>query len=725
MKTNRKFTECFIFSLLGILFLLPTSDVWAGDLPPLTLIDFSQPYNVDLISKRFVNMSITGTGVLRLETEVSQFCPAIVLPAPDGNWDLSGYGEVSVNVKNIGEGNGELCCRLDDYSDVREENGRPSGCISLEPATSGVIKISLKHAADLNRTIKFIGMKKTPLTVYDFDPANERKIIFYNPFTPVTDQKQIFEVSSIQATGSMEPFIPSTADDFFPMIDKFGQYIHNEWPGKIHSVDELQAKITEEEQDILAHPGPNDRNKYGGWAKGPELTATGFFRVEKYQDKWWLIDPEGRLFWSNGLNVISNGGDTPITARENYFAELPADSSPYAEFYGTRSGSASRDYKLYDEIKTYNFMTANLVRKYGTDWQQLFLEKTAHRLHNWGINTLGNWTSAEQFNRRGFPYVKSIAHTAKVITGNDGDSIKIIDVFDPSFRSGMAESLAQEVGKSANDPWCIGYFVDNEPDVGDEMTLANAVIASPPEQKAKQVFVNDLRTKYDTIENFNTVWGTSFASWDAFLNSTSGQIPPGADKQKVEEDCLDYYKKSTEIYFQTISEEIKKVAPNQLYMGCRFADYNDAIVLSAAKYCDVVSFNLYKYTVEQDPIPLGVDVPVIIGEFHFGSLDSGMFWQGIKKAIDQKHRGELFEQYMLSALKNPKFIGAHWFQYWDQPTTGRFDGANCQIGFIDSCDTPYFEFIESVRHVSKGMYNYRIFGTYSYSVAPVKNLKLF
>jgi len=638
MKANRKFIKFIILTIFGISFLLPAVEGLGDALASLTLIDFSQGYNIDLAPKRAVNATITDTGALHVETDMSQSHPGIVLKAPNGKWDLSKYREVSVSVKNVGTNKGTLCCRLDDYPEVRKKGALRSGCLSLESNTSGVIRIPLINATHLKKSIQFIGMRQNPLDTLDFDPSKVEKIVFYNLFTPVPKQKHAFEVSSIQAEGIFEPFSPANAENFFPMIDEFGQYIHKEWATKIHTVDELLAWITEEKKDLLAHPGATDRNKYGGWSKGPKLKATGFFRVEKYKEKWWLVDPEGRLFWSNGINVINTGEDTPVTDREYYFAELPDESSPFAKLYRWRSGTPSDYYQRYNQIKTYNFMTANLMRKYGKNWQQNFTDRTFQRLHSWGINTVGNWSSPEMYSRREMPYVKTIAHKAKIIQSPWNPKVKIYDVFDPSFRSGLAKSLAREIGKSANDPWCIGYFVDNEPKLGDKIDTA-----------------------------------------------------------------------TVETYFRIIREEIKKIAPNQLYLGCRFLNYNDRIIQAAAKYCDVISFNIYKYNVEKSPLPVDIDMPVIIGEFHFGTLDSGMFWEGLKKAIDQKHRGEQYARYMYSALQNPNYIGAHWFQYWDEPTTGRFDGENGQVGFIDTCDTPYSEFIESVRQVGHAMYNYRMF----------------
>ena len=45
----------------------------------------------------------------------------------------------------------------------------------------------------------------------------------------------------------------------------------------------------------------------------------------------------------------------------------------------------------------------------------------------------------------------------------------------------------------------------------------------------------------------------------------------------------------------------------------------------------------------------------------------------------------------------PALIGTHWFQWMDEPNTGRMDGENYNIGLIDIADRPYSEFCGSPR----------------------------
>jgi hypothetical protein len=86
--------------------------------------------------------------------------------------------------------------------------------------------------------------------------------------------------------------------------------------------------------------------------------------------------------------------------------------------------------------------------------------------------------------------------------------------------------------------------------------------------------------------------------------------------------------------------------------------------------------------------------PALIGEFHFGSTDRGLFWEGLVGADSENERGPAYARYLRAVVDNPDFVGAHWFQYTDEPLTGRtLDGENAHIGFITVADLPYTEFV--------------------------------
>jgi hypothetical protein len=85
-----------------------------------------------------------------------------------------------------------------------------------------------------------------------------------------------------------------------------------------------------------------------------------------------------------------------------------------------------------------------------------------------------------------------------------------------------------------------------------------------------------------------------------------------------------------------------------------------------------------------------------------------MFHTGLRKTANQADRAEKYRSYVRGALENPYLVGTHWFQFGDQATTGRGDGENYQIGFLDICDTPYGETIQAARDVGNSLYQIRL-----------------
>ena len=125
-------------------------------------------------------------------------------------------------------------------------------------------------------------------------------------------------------------------------------------------------------------------------------------------------------------------------------------------------------------------------------------------------------------------------------------------------------------------------------------------------------------------------------------------------------------------------------------------------IAAAAQVCDVVSFNIYQREVDPKEWAFLNDLgkPAIIGEYHVGATDSGMFHTGLVSAADQDERAAVFAGYLRSVIDHPALVGCHWFQYADQPLTGRaLDGENYNIGFVTVADTPYPEMLRAARDV--------------------------
>ena len=182
------------------------------------------------------------------------------------------------------------------------------------------------------------------------------------------------------------------------------------------------------------------------------------------------------------------------------------------------------------------------------------------------MNTLGVASAASLFREQKTPYVQTVwVPDTEKIAATNGYWGPFHDVFHPSFRKSVKESLAKCLD-SANDPWCIGYFIENELSWGGDTSLSMGTLASPADQTAKQVFIDDLKEKYGTIKKLNESWGTKHDTWQALLESKEKP-----DVKKARQDLMAFDRKIVETYFSTVYNEMKATAPNNMYMGCRLA----------------------------------------------------------------------------------------------------------------------------------------------------------
>ncbi|WP_354623076.1 beta-galactosidase [Psychromonas sp. MME2] len=452
------------------------------------------------------------------------------------------------------------------------------------------------------------------------------------------------------------------------LVDKFGQFRGDDWNEKIKSVEELRTQGQEELANIGKSQPMQGRCKFGGWADGPRLKATGHFRTEKTDGQWNLVDPEGCLFFMTGLDNIRMDDTVTITGidftnpekregaelkselRRSMFEWLPEYSDPLAESYDyagyVHSGAVQKG-------EVFSFYRANLMRKYDTNKEKamkIWREVTLDRMQEWGFTTLGNWIDPAFY---GTTKVAYEAHGwingkhARISTGNDYWG-PIHDPFDPEFKVSardMAEGLAKQLDK--NDPWLVGIFVDNEISWGNVLNEANhfgliinALSYNVKESPAKAAFSSYLKGKYTTIKALNNAWNTNVSSWKEFDTSFD-------HREKLNKGMKNDYSAMltllSEKYFSTVDAELNRVLPNHMYLGARFADWGvtPEIAAGAAKYVDVMSYNLYANDLNNPKKAhfkkwlAKIDKPSVIGEFHFGSTDTGLFHGGIVSASNQ------------------------------------------------------------------------------------------
>lgn len=623
------------------------------------------------------------------EADLAKY-PGVTLPLADAPWDISAYETLEVDVVNLDPYGSSIRIRIE--SDLNGQKKSVTKTLwQLAAGQKITLRIPLAAIDDATDhvSLPLSGVLPPWMKQGGLDLS---RVVNVMAAVDRPDFSHSFLIGNLRVSGKRESHNPPA--NVYPLLDQFGQYVHQEWTGKVHSVDDLKSNLAREKNDLENNPPPGDWDRFGGWAKGPRLAATGYFRVQQYNGKWWLVTPEGTLFFSRGPNTIDTWQMVQYTGRETW--HTPISDRQFFVMFNPGTPQAKQ---------WYNYGALNLYRKYGKEYRDVFMDLTHTRLQSWGFNTIANCSNVDLCGKDKTPfYIKVQTRKSPKLQGYD-----FFDVFDPEYRKTLQAGMKEYVGKFGSDPWCVGFFVDNELRWGlSENDIPLATLKSPG-SPAKKAFISDLKSKYSTIESLNKAWGSSYASWDAMLGSTD--LP---DVAKAEPDLKAFFIRTAETYFSMAKEELKIAAPNHLYFGARFSDSgsNETALRVSARYVDVLSFNYYG-PLAQDFFHIkhiaDLQMPIIVSEFHIGALDRGLFDTGLGPcAQDQAERVRNYKSYVYDLLADPRIVGGHYFQFRDQPLTGDVHREAAQIGFVDVADTPYWEMIEASREIGKKMYEYRM-----------------
>jgi hypothetical protein len=362
-----------------------------------------------------------------------------------------------------------------------------------------------------------------------------------------------------------------------------------------------------------------------------------------------------------------------------------------------------------------SFHTINLIRLWGANYLEHWRDYTTKLLMSLGFTGSANWSDSRFYEGSGLPYFFPLS-------GFPSTRIKIFrdfpDVFDPGFEESAA-SYASQLETKKDDQLMIGYFLGNEPHWAfGEFNLAREMMYKNDNSFTRQTLIDWLRSRYNFDPGaLSAAWGYEFYSFqelEYFILPHEKDISPKAD-----EDLKDFSEIMVEKYISTICDATRTIDPNHLNLGLRFAWISSDACLQTGKYFDVFSLNGYTFP---DPPSTQVVIeqlnkPVLIGEFHFGSIDRGLPATGLKGVKSQKERGKAYRRYVENGFARPEIVGIHYFQWNDQPVTGRFDGENYNIGIIDVRGIPY---IEMARHIRKT--NFKLFKVASGMAKPYRRL---
>lgn len=508
------------------------------------------------------------------------------------------------------------------------------------------------------------------------------------------------------------------------MVDQFGQYTKKEWKNKIHSKEELVEASRKEceinQRFVDENSKRSDRTKYGGYKKEElKQEVTGRFYTKKIGENWTLIDPDGYPYFATGMDIVrKDGTSTWVDGRNYMFSQIPEDlPGHYVELHNTVQPPTNTT-----KGRGYCFYTANLERIYGKDWLEKWAENSVQRFKAWGITSIGAWAEPSLFFGKGDQY--KMPYTGFVWTRGEHTKLNdnTPDPFDPEYLTSVRNAVKNQANhyNIENDPYCFGVYVDNEFVWGMDVKKSPVVFSifqtdvSCEKSFAKRHFIEVLKEKYKNIENLNQGWGTSIESFEQLGKPYSGEISP--------EDCGMVLHSVADKYYSIVSSVVGEQLPQVLYLGSRNTEFGTPreVITAAIKYVDVLSFNCYKPDIIRENFRFEeYDVPMIIGEFNFTATERGMFGLNVTSVNSSKDRADGYLGYVNSALRSGKFVGVHWFQYYDQPIFGRgWDGENTNTGFVDVTDQPYPDLVA----VSQKLYNNMYETKFDY--VPVTNIRV-
>ncbi|MGA3007402.1 MAG: hypothetical protein ABSE59_05865 [Opitutaceae bacterium] len=376
--------------------------------------------------------------------------------------------------------------------------------------------------------------------------------------------------------------------------------------------------------------------------------SPGFFRVgQTRRGQWWLIDPQGRPFFSKGVASVNCFGRA-----DGRFAPV----GPYA---------------------------ATVEKLYGANTSETFVRAVLARLEKWQVNTLGLWAAPEFFGH-GLACVETLEF-CKLGPEIKAFGAKLPDVFDSRW-----PETCNRVAAGLCAPWrasreLIGYFTDHElgwaPVLGEKLTNTDGTKRARPSLLQICLSLEPSSAAYHAAWEFAlAARGGSLATlareWQVDLpnKETLRQLTQAETALRTPGYLRDQENFSREFahrYFATCAAAIRRHDPNHLILGCRFGGLPGPAVLAKCVHpsVDVLSAGIFRDTLYErlDDFYLAGGMPVLVGEFA---------WTGevfTKRPAPREPRGLTSVERMLRkgraalqrAFTHPALVGYAWHRWAD------------------------------------------------------------
>jgi hypothetical protein len=508
---------------------------------------------------------------------------------------------------------------------------------------------------------------------------------------PLTEVTFLTKVAAAEGQSAVPVNLAAEFQVPTPMVDTYGQYLYEDWAGKVTSDAQFTQDLAAERAALEAAGGPSrPLDSYGGFRDTLALKATGFFRLEKVDGRWWFVTPEGNPFFMNGIDTgsphdwgYSTGLKNAAGQARGSFVNLP-DATVFKRAYTTQEGEPR-----------VNFILANLQRKFGADYEAGWTELMRKRLQVWGFNANAKWTRSESLN---LPYI-TVLRPAKGVR-----RIKwAVDPYDDEFATQVESGVAKMLKTAKDNPNIIGHTFESEKGWDFEVVAAMLKLTEP--SPAKAAFIDHLYTRLDSdAAKLAQLLETSDVSKEA-LQRTALPFP-----EDLHPYAREFILEASKRYYRIATEIIRRHDPNHVILGSSLTpDWHNSHEWSigAVGYTDALSFDHYKEDAEWLEPYLAYDLPILLLEYGF--VVNGRGLADFSSAVPtQRDRGLGYRRLIEGLAARPQFVGAGWFMMYDQAVTGRGSGGSTgerhNFGLLNQQDQPYVEMLEEMRKTNERIY---------------------
>ncbi len=499
---------------------------------------------------------------------------------------------------------------------------------------------------------------------------------------------------------------PTELRPYTPVLDRYGQAAAADWPGKVHSDADLRAAGLQERQVLTGWTAMPGLDIYGGSRKaGWHGAATGFFRVTRHGGAWWMLSPLGDPLFYTGLDTAPSlaWDKTPVTGREALFTELPPKTGATAAAWGQNAWGSDpgTDYLALHSV--------NMLRKYGPDWEQAERTLTAQRLRAWGFSGLGKWADPLP----GLPDLPVLSRSGiPTLAGHP-------DIFDPAVCTTFTANLAAQIAPRRTDPRIVGWSLGNEYDEIITTEETRKILQMPADVPAKRALTDYL---IDTLHGGDVDLAGAAAQVTAQTRDdlyAAKLQPPAAEIERLR---LFY----ADRYYDFVYRTVKTLDPNHLYLGFWISIgwwENEDDWRTISRHCDVIGYDRYAFSFA-DASFAGLirqaGKPILCGEFSYPAQYDGTRGFGAYPTWTQSdaESGAEYARWIRAAAADPDCVGTCWFQYRDEPLTGRGPGHSDALvlgehyafGMVDVTDRPKWDLVAAVRQANRQALGWRIRG---------------